>query len=53
MKLQLNNLFLEYQKADTAGKIGISNVVRDVFAGVDTADFPPHLQQFLVTVGAR
>jgi hypothetical protein len=53
MKLQLNNLFLEYQKADTAGKIGISNVVRDVFAGVDTTSFPPHLQQFLVTVGAR
>jgi hypothetical protein len=53
MKLLLDNLFLEYQKADTPGKIGISNVVRDVFTGVDTTSFPPYLQQFLVTVGAR
>lgn len=53
MKLQLNNLYLEYQKADSAGRIGIANVVRDTFASVDTTDFPPHLQQFLSTVGAR
>lgn len=53
MKLQLNNLYLEYQKADSAGRIGIANVVRDTFASVDTTDYPSHLQQFLSTVGAR
>lgn len=53
MKLQLNNLYLEYQKADTAGRVGIANVVRDTFASVDTTDYPSHLQQFLKTVGAR
>ena len=53
MKLQLNNLYLEYQKADSAGRIGIANAVRDTFASVDTNDYPTHLQQFLNSVGAR
>jgi hypothetical protein len=53
MKTQLNNMYLEYQKADSAGKMGIANAVRDVFAAVDTADYPAHLQTFLSQVGAR
>lgn len=53
MKLQLSNLFLEYQKADTAGKIGIANVTRDTFASEDTSDYPDYLQNFLLTVKAR
>lgn len=53
MKLQLSNLFLEYQKADTAGKIGIANVTRDTFASEDTTEYPDHLQNFLLTVKAR
>jgi hypothetical protein len=53
MRTQLNNLYLEYQKADTAGKVGIANATRDIFAAVDTSDYPAHLQTFLVQVGAR
>ena len=53
MKLQLNNLYMEYQKADTAGKIGIANATRDIFASVDTTDYPKHLQNFLLEVQAR
>lgn len=53
MKLQLNNLYMEYQKADTAGKIGIANATRDIFASVDTTDYPQHLQNFLLEVQAR
>lgn len=53
MKLQLNNLYMEYQKADTAGKIGIANATRDIFASVDTTDYPKHLQNFLMEVQAR
>lgn len=53
MKNELNRLYVSYQSADQAGRIGISNAVRDQFASVDTADFPPHLQSFLSQVGAR
>lgn len=53
MKLQLNNLYMEYQKADDAGKIGIANATRDIFAAVDTTDYPEHLQAFLTKVMAR
>lgn len=53
MRNQLNNMYLEYNKADVAGRIGITNAVRDMFASVDTSDYPAHLQQFLTTVGAR
>lgn len=53
MRNQLNDLYLEYQKADTAGRIGISNVVRDTFASVDTVAYPAHLQNFLRETGAR
>lgn len=53
MRNQLNDLYLEYQKADTAGRIGIANVVRDTFASVDTDDYPAHLQSFLREAGAR
>jgi hypothetical protein len=53
MKLQLNNLYLEYQKSDTAGKIGIANVTRDTFASEDTTAYPQHLQDFLRQVKAR
>ena len=53
MRNQLNDLYLEYQKADTAGRIGIANVVRDTFASVDTASYPAHLQTFLRETGAR
>lgn len=53
MRNQLNDLYLEYQKADTAGRVGIKNVVRDVFASVDTTDYPAHLQNFLRETGAR
>lgn len=53
MKLQLNNLYLDYQTADSAGKIGIANATRDIFASVDTNDYPDHLQQFLREVKAR
>ena len=31
MRTQLNNLYLEYQKADNAGKMGIANATRDIF----------------------
>jgi hypothetical protein len=53
MRTQLNNLYLEYQKADSAGKVGIANATRDMFASVDTADYPDYLQTFLYQVGAR
>lgn len=53
MKLQLNNLYLDYQTADSAGRIGIANATRDIFASVDTNDYPDHLQQFLREVKAR
>lgn len=53
MRNQLNNLYLEYQKADTAGKMGIANATRDMFAAVDTADYPDYLQSFLRQTGAR
>ncbi len=53
MRTQLNNLYLEYQKADTAGKMGIANATRDIFAAVDTNGYPAHLQSFLTQVGAR
>ena len=53
MKLQLNNLYLDYQTADNAGKIGIANATRDIFASVDTNDYPAHLQEFLREVKAR
>lgn len=53
MRSELNRLYLEYQKADTAGRIGIANVVRDQYAPVDTADYKPHLQQFLAQIGAK
>lgn len=53
MKLQLNNLYLDYQNADSAGRIGIANATRDIFASVDTNDYPDHLQQFLREVKAR
>lgn len=53
MRNQLNDLYLEYQKADTAGRVGIANVVRDTFASVDTVAYPAHLQNFLRETGAR
>jgi len=53
MRTQLNNLYLEYQKADNAGKMGIANATRDIFAAVDTTDYPAYLQTFLTQVGAR
>lgn len=53
MKLQLNNLYLDYQKSDSAGRIGIANATRDIFAGLDTNDYPQHLQEFLREVKAR
>jgi hypothetical protein len=53
MKLQLNNLYLDYQTADNAGKVGIANATRDIFASVDTNDYPAHLQEFLREVKAR
>jgi hypothetical protein len=53
MRTQLNNLYLEYQKADSAGKVGIANATRDMFASVDTTEYPDYLQTFLYQVGAR
>lgn len=53
MRTQLNNLYLEYQKADSAGKVGIANATRDMFASVDTTEYPNYLQTFLTQVGAR
>ncbi len=50
---ELNRLYLEYQKADSAGRIGIANATRDMFAAVDTSDYPSHLQTFLATTGAK
>lgn len=50
---ELNNLYLQYQSADVAGKVGIANVVRDAFAAEDTTGYPQHLQAFLVEVKAR
>lgn len=50
---ELNRLYLEYQKADNAGRIGISNATRDMFAAVDTSDYPAHLQAFLIQTGAK
>tara|TARA_R110000765_G_scaffold404191_1_gene500362 strand:- start:546 stop:926 length:381 start_codon:yes stop_codon:yes gene_type:complete len=50
---ELNRLYLEYQKADGAGRIGISNATRDMFAAVDTSGYPAHLQQCLSTTGAK
>lgn len=53
MRTQLNNLYLEYQKADSAGRVGIANATRDMFASVDTTGYPAYLQSFLNQVGAR
>ena len=53
MKLPLNNLYLDYQTADSAGRIGIANATRDIFASVDTTNYPKHLQEFLREVKAR
>jgi hypothetical protein len=53
MKLQLNNLYLDYQKADAVGRVGIANATRDMFVSVDTNDYPAHLQEFLREVKAR
>lgn len=53
MKNELNDLYLQYNTADNVGRQGISAVVRDKFASVDTTDYPVHLQTFLQTVGAR
>lgn len=50
---ELNRLYLEYQKADTAGRIGIANATRDMFAAVDTTGYPTHLQAFLSSTGAK
>lgn len=50
---ELNRLYLEYQKADSVGRIGISNATRDMFAAVDTSGYPSHLQQFLTETGAK
>lgn len=52
-RTDLNRLYLEYQKADAAGKVGISNAVRDMFAAVDTTEYPTHLQTFLSQTGAK
>jgi hypothetical protein len=46
-------LYLDYQTADSAGRIGIANATRDIFASVDTTDYPKHLQEFLREVKAR
>ena len=53
MRKQLNDLYLEYQKADATGRIGISNAVRDIFSAVDTTDYPEYLQTFLRQTGVR
>ncbi len=53
MRLQLNNQCVEYNKADTAGRVGIKNMVQDTFASVDTSDYPTHLQQCLQSMGVR
>lgn len=53
MRNQLNDLYLEYQKADSAGRVGIANATRDMFASVDTTGYPAYLQSFLNQVGAR
>jgi len=53
MRLQLNNQCVEYNKADTAGRVGIKNMVQDTFASIDTSDYPTHLQQCLQSMGVR
>lgn len=50
---ELNRLYLEFQKADSVGRIGIANATRDMFAAVDTAGYPAHLQQFLTETGTK
>lgn len=49
----LNRMYLEYQKSDSAGRMGIKHAVADQFASVDTSEFPPHLQSFLSEIGVR
>lgn len=51
MKRELGRVALEWQKADTAGRIGIESHVRDVYSGVDTTTYPTHLQDFLSQIG--
>ena len=53
MRLQLNNQCVEYDKADTTGRIGIKNMVQDTFASLDTSTYPAHLQQCLRNMGVR
>lgn len=53
MRNELNGLYLQYQSANTSGRVGIAAVVRDKFASVDTNNYPQHLQTFLYEVGAR
>lgn len=53
MQNELNELYLQYQSADVPGRIGIKNVVMSRFGSIDTSEYEPHLQQFLVEVGAR
>lgn len=54
MQDELNQLMLEYNRAEPgAERIGIQAVVRDRFGTIDTTEYPPHLQEFLRTAGAR
>lgn len=53
MQDELNQLYLQYQSADTNERIGIRAVVRDKFGVVDTNSYPDYLQTFLNQVRTR
>ena len=51
MRLQLGRMKHDWDNATSTGKIGIEAEVRNVFAQVDTAGYPPYLKDFLRTCG--
>lgn len=53
MRNEANDLFLAYQTATAAGKVGIAAVTRDKFASVNTSGYPEHIQNFFRVTGAR
>ncbi len=47
MRIELGRIKMEYDKADSAGRIGIKAHVQDTYSRVDTANYPDHLKSFL------
>lgn len=51
MQRQLMTLKLQYESADSAGKVGIRQAVRHQYSQTDTSEYPALLQSFLRDMG--